>query len=297
MPAAPLISVVMPVWNGERYLSQAIDSILNQTFRDFEFIILDDGSTDASPRILADYQARDPRVRVIRLNHEGIVVALNRGIAEARSEWIARMDCDDIAYPERLESQFAELQKSGASLCHTQVRLIGDPRWLTPAGRFVRSQALLKLRFCFQCVIVHPTVMFRRSRFHALGGYLPEERHAEDYSLWSRFLQSDRIIGLSEPLLDFRVHGDSISKLKADVQELLSRTIGIRNCEVFLGLNHADATRAYDALYQDALGKAALRDWMWFLCRCAPRLRSQSLEMWAWLASRTLRNLLARMHP
>lgn len=286
----------MPVWNGERYLREAIDSILAQTFRDFEFLILDDGSTDSTPLILADYAKRDARIRIIHLQHEGIVVALNRGVEEARGEWIARMDCDDIAHPERFAQQFKALQKSGAALCHTHIRIIGDPRWITPAGRFIRSNALLKLRFCFQCAIVHPTVMFRKDRFQELGGYLPEERHAEDFGLWGKFLASERVVGIAKPLLDFRVHGESISKQKAQTQSSLARMIATRHCEEFLSLRGDIASRAYEILLQNAHYEASLGDWFWFLFRCAPRLREQSVEMWFWLASRTMKNNFRNRH-
>src|ERR1700690_1943654 len=104
----PCISVVMPVWNGETFLREAIDSILSQTFADFELIIVDDGSTDGTAKILASYP--DARLRVFRLDHAGIVVALNFGAAQARGTWIARQDADDISWPGRLEAQWKALQ-------------------------------------------------------------------------------------------------------------------------------------------------------------------------------------------
>src|SRR5687768_1555420 len=109
MPAggrtARMISVVMPVYNGERFVSQAVDSVLGQTFRDFEFLIVDDGSTDHTPEILRAFERRDGRVRVIQNNHGGISSALTRGIDESRREWVARIDADDIALPDRFEKQ------------------------------------------------------------------------------------------------------------------------------------------------------------------------------------------------
>ncbi len=115
----------MPGWNGETYLREAIDSILGQTFRDFEFLILDDGSTDSIPSIMAEYAKLDPRIRIIPLDHQGIVIALNRGVQEARADWNARMDCDDIARPEHFARQWEAAQaKPGAVLCHTQTRVI-----------------------------------------------------------------------------------------------------------------------------------------------------------------------------
>jgi len=294
MNEPPLISIVMPVWNGERYLAEAIQSILDQTFREFEFIILDDGSTDGTPEILTRYASGDSRIRVIRLGHEGIVTALNRGVAESRAAWIARMDADDISHPERLARQWEVIEKNPqAVLCHTHVNIIGDPAYVTKAGRFIRSQALTALRLCFQCPIVHPTVMFRKEAFLKYGGYLQEERHAEDFALWGRMINHGPVIGIPEPSLDFRVHASSISKQQAAAQEALSQKISIRHCSQFMNLDQARATRAYRAL-QGTHVTAPVREWVWFVFNCLPRMRWQSLEMWAWVASRTIQILKLR---
>lgn len=288
----PKISVVMPVWNGERYLREAVESILNQTFREFEFIILDDGSTDRTPEILAEFAARDSRVRVIRLAHEGIVIALNRGVAEAKAQWIARMDADDVARPERLARQWEALRNNPeAVLCHTHIHIIGDPKYVTPAGRFIRTKALLALRLCFQCPIVHPTVIFSKAAFIECGGYVPEERHAEDYGLWGRLLMMGEVIGCAEPLLDFRVHADSISKIKSDTQQAITQKVAVRHCSNFMNLDEATALRAYHVFRSDFPGNP-LRKWLWFTLCCLPRMRWKSLEMWAWVGVRTKQIIL-----
>jgi glycosyltransferase involved in cell wall biosynthesis len=290
--SSPLISVIMPVWNGEAHLREAIDSILNQTFRDFEFLILDDGSTDSTPAILAEYADQDPRIRIIPLDHQGIVIALNRGVDEARADWIARMDCDDIAHPERLERQWEALQaKPDAVLCHTQIHIFGEDAYVTPAARLIRSEAMLRLRLCYQCPIVHPTVMFRKDAFQIVGGYLAEERHAEDYSLWGRMIGRGSVVGITRPMLNFRVHASSISKQKADVQIPLSEAIALRHCRQFLHLDDRKVGRAWNALRYQSSG-SGLRDWFWLLSHCLPRMEKQSLEMWLWAAHATVRRLL-----
>ncbi len=284
----PKISVIMPVWNGEAYLATAIDSILVQTWTDFEFIILDDGSTDRSPEIIADYANKDSRIRVIRLDHQGIVIALNRGVAEAHAEWIARMDCDDIAHPERLQRQCDTMRKHPeAVLCHTHIRLIGDHQSSTPLGRFIRTRSLLALRLCYQSPIAHPSVMFKKETFLACGEYQQKERHAEDFSLWGRMLVAGDVIGIAEPLLDFRVHSNSISKQMNETQMTLSRDIAIGHCMSFMSLDEITATRAYRTLCRFNHANV-ISEWIWFVTRCLPKLRWKSFEMWAWIVSRSI---------
>lgn len=282
----PAISVIMPVWNGASHLREAIESILGQTEKEFEFIIIDDGSTDDTVSIIGSYQ--DPRIRLIRQEHEGIVVALNRGVAEARADWIARMDADDVAYPERFAKQLALVRESPeAVLCHTQIRIVGEERYVTPAGRFIRGDGLIRLRLCYQSPIVHPTVMFRKDAFFACGGYLAEERHAEDFGLWGRLVVRGSVVGIATPLLDFRVHQGSISKQKLDDQMSLSQQIALRHCRKFMRLNPAEAERAMGALTYMGSG-STLRDWWWLVFHGLPRLEKQGIELWAWALRKTV---------
>lgn len=275
----------MPVWNGASHLREAIDSILSQTERNFEFLIIDDGSTDDTVEIIKEYQ--DPRIRLIQQAHEGIVVALNRGVAESRAAWIARMDADDISYPQRFETQLALVRKNtNAVLCHTQIRIIGEERYVTKVGRFIRSEGLIQLRLCYQCAILHPTVMFKKDAFLACGGYLPEERHAEDYGLWGRLVLQGAIVGSATPLLEFRVHQGSISKQKHEVQMALSLEIALKHCRDFMRLDPEEAKRALDAL-RYRYSESALRDWFWLIFYCLPRLKKQGWELWIWAVKKS----------
>ena len=287
----PEVSVVMPVWNGAKYLREAVQSIITQSFEDFEFLILDDGSTDETPRILEHFARRDSRIRVIDLAHEGIVTALNRGVAEARGDWIARMDCDDIAHHQRFAKQMRALKETpGAALCHTAIKQIGEPQFRTKLPRFPRSQAMVAARLCYQSSIVHPTVVFSKGAFLNVGGYHSEERHAEDYGLWGRMWSVGKFVGINEPLLQFRVHGGSISKQMADVQAALTKAIAQRHCAEFMGLNQSEAQRAHGAI-TEAKREKRPSEWLWFVSRCLPKLRWQSAELWAWAASQTVRRL------
>jgi glycosyltransferase involved in cell wall biosynthesis len=280
----------MPVWNGEKFLAAAVDSLLAQTFTDFELLLIDDGSTDRTPEILRNYT--DPRLRVLRLDHAGIVVALNHGLAEAKGDWIARLDADDISEPRRLELQWQAVNRNPrAVLCHTGTALFGDAGIMSGMARLPRSRSFMALRLCYQCPIVHSTVMFKRVVALAAGGYLPEERHAEDFSLWSRMLEQGEFVALPEKLVRFRLHPQSVSRQNLEVQKALARKIGVRHCREFMRLNEPDAVRA-NILLLAPTRERKWRDWWWFLTRCVPRLRWWSVETFGWLTWQTVKLIM-----
>ena len=288
----PRISILMPVWNGEQFLTAAVDSLLAQTFTDFELLVIDDGSTDRTPEILRAYA--DPRLRVLRLEHAGIVVALNHGLSQAKAEWIARLDADDISLPDRLEHQWRVVnRKPGTVLCHTDVTFFGDGAAPAARPRLPRSRSFTALRLCYQSPIVHSTVLFKKSAALAVGGYLPEERHAEDFSLWGRLLEQGEFIGLPGRALKLRLHSQSVSQKNLEVQQALARQIGTRHCRQFFRLNETEASRV-NALLLAAPRDRSGRDWWWFLTHCVPRLRWHSLETYGWLLSQTTKLILHR---
>ena len=288
----PRISILMPVWNGEKFLAAAVDSVLAQTFTDFELLVIDDGSTDRTPEILR--ACPDPRLRVLRLDHAGIVVALNHGLAEAKADWIARLDADDLSEPRRLEIQWQAVNRHPqAVLCHSAVTFFGDVGVTPGAARLPRSRSFMALRLCYQCPIVHSTVVFKKELALAVGGYLPDERHAEDFSLWGRLLAQGEFVALPEKLVRFRVHDQSVSRQNLAAQQALARRIGTRHCVKFLQLGEAAADRANQLLLL-APRERAWRDWWWFLTRCAPRLRWHSAETLGWLGWQTVKVLFRR---
>lgn len=220
MPRPPRISVVMPVHNGETYLPLAIESILRQTFTDFEFIILDDGSTDRSRAILDFYARSDGRVRPILCAHRGITAILNDGLAAARGEFIARMDADDISLPERLATQlrFLDNQPEVVAL-GSALEVIdpdGDPihimRW--PGDHEEIDRRLL----LGQGGLPHPAALMRRRTLNDAGGYREQFVVAQDKDLWLRLAERGRLANLAEPLLRYRQHLRSISSLRQDEQ-------------------------------------------------------------------------------
>ena len=216
----PDLSVVMSVYNGEKYLSEAIESVLSQTYRDFEFIIIDDGSTDGSLRILHDYAGRDPRVRVIEQENTGLTVALCRGLDLSGGTYVARMDADDISLPQRFEKQLALLvSRPDLSACTCDVERFSDDGAISTTSKMGVDPRLIPLYLCFANRIEgHGQVMFRRSAYDAAGGYDPSFRYAQDYDLWTRLLDVGGFGVVDETLYKFRTGHDSISKRSKSAQ-------------------------------------------------------------------------------
>lgn len=212
MPGAPLVSVVMPVYNGEAYVREAVDSILRQTLGDFELIIFDDGSTDRTPEILRDLARADPRIRLLRHEVSDVIGAVNRGCAEARGPYIARMDADDIAFPERLERQIGHLDpRPGLAVLGAAMQYLGPDGPLPHLLRHPSEAGEVRMALQQRCSLAHPTVVIRRAVFAAAGGYRHAFVHAEDYDLWLRIAERHDLANLPEPLLYHRLHRGQVS--------------------------------------------------------------------------------------
>jgi glycosyltransferase involved in cell wall biosynthesis len=218
---SPLISVLLPVRNGERFLPAALDSLAAQTFGDFEAILVDDGSTDGTPALLAAAAARDPRFRVERGPGEGVAAALARAIAPAQGRYLARLDADDLARPERFARQLAYLE------AHPKLVVLGTGyEEIDEQGAVLRRQrmptepaevrAILPRTNC----IAHPTVMMRREAVAQVGGYRRTFEGAEDYDLWLRLLEIGELANLAEPLLGYRRHGTAAMLRRARLSAL-----------------------------------------------------------------------------
>jgi glycosyltransferase involved in cell wall biosynthesis len=220
--APPLISVLLPVRDAAPYLDAALDSLGRQTLGDFEIIAIDDGSTDGSRDILARHAAADPRIGVHAQAPKGLVATLNRGLALARGTYLARMDADDIAWPERFAAQAAFLAgRQSVAVVGGAVQEIdaaGRPgtirRW--PAEP-TAIRALLPKRNC----IAHPTVMARRASLVAAGGYRAAFLAAEDYDLWLRLSEMADLANLPAVVLSHRLHKATVS-IDQVAQQILS---------------------------------------------------------------------------
>ena len=224
---APAISVLMPVFNAQRYLAAAIDSILSQTFTDFELVIVNDGSTDDSPAILEDFARHDPRIRIISRPNTGIVGALNDGLAECRAEFIARMDADDLSRPTRFALQYQHLNDNpDCVLVGSRVLLIdpdGSPirEWITELTHEQIDRAHLERGW----PVVHPSVMMRRAPLQQVGGYRKQYETLEDLDLFLRLAEIGKLANLPEVLLDYRQHFSSICHTKSDQQNAIRDAI------------------------------------------------------------------------
>ncbi|WP_051292804.1 glycosyltransferase family 2 protein [Citrifermentans bremense] len=206
---APHISVVLPVYNGEKYLNEAINSILTQTFADFEFIIIDDGSTDSSLEILKRYQQEDVRIKVVVQENQNLATTLNNLIELATGEWIARMDQDDIALPHRFERQLDLLERTGADICGTWVKFFGS--WDRRTWKTYQSDEAIKIQMLFNSPFAHPTIMMRTDLAKKLK-YDKACEKAEDYDLWVRAAQVGwNMVNVPEVLLLYRRHASQIT--------------------------------------------------------------------------------------
>jgi len=208
----PKISVIMSVYNSEKYLREAVLSVLGQTYKDFEFIIINDGSTDNSLKTLKEFEDQDSRIKLISRENKGLVDSLNEGIKMAQGEYIARMDADDISVPERLEKQLKWAAENDLAVCGTwaeEIDSIGnevkDLNYPPVVGR-VRFFTLL------HCPFIHPSVIFRKDIFEKVGGYRGKFKHIEDYELWTRIVFKYKTGNIPEILLKYRIHNEQITK-------------------------------------------------------------------------------------
>lgn len=220
--STPALSVLLPVYNGERFLGEAIESILAQTVTDFEFIIINDGSRDGTGAIIDHYAARDGRIRVFHQENRGLVDTLNRGIALARAPLIARMDADDISLPRRFELQLPRFEnRPDLAVVGGLIILIDDfGRTIRLADYPTGGAELIRL-LNHDPPVAHPTVIMRRHVVASLGGYRRQYKHAEDYDLWLRVHEAGYAIeNVGVPVLHYRQHAEKVSFQHSQQQTL-----------------------------------------------------------------------------
>ena len=222
---APTVSVVMSVYNAGRFLRPAMDSVLGQTFRDVEYVVIDDGSTDDSPRVLREYAGRDPRVRLTLRGNKGLTATLNEALHQARGEFVARMDCDDVSLPRRFEHQLAYLRANPDVVCAGgHFELIDEKgRLLTRLRPPSDDASIQKLLLAGHTAICHPAAMMRRESVARVGGYDEFFRTTQDLDLWLRLGEIGKLGNVPEVVLQFRQHGGSVSETKREEQRRFGR--------------------------------------------------------------------------
>ncbi|MFH1171538.1 MAG: glycosyltransferase [bacterium] len=219
----PAISVVLTTYNGERYLGQTLDSILNQTFREYELIIVDDASTDSTPSILHDAGGKDPRIVLVRNEKNlGGTASLNRGLERARGRYIAIMDHDDISLPERLQKEFAFLEDHpDIFLVGTRANIIDERGKIVSTSKTPTDPEALARILRKRNPFYHPSIMFRNN---GTVRYREKIRYVMDYDLYLRLLtERKRLANLPDVLLQYRLVPTSASLLKREQQELFAR--------------------------------------------------------------------------
>jgi len=204
---SPAVSIVMPVFNGERFLRDAVESVLAESFRDLELVVLDDGSTDATPEILTEYASEDSRVRIHREEGETLAQTLNRCVGHCSAPLLARLDADDVSIPGRLEDQVGFMEANPqVALLGGQAELIDEDGEAFGIAEYPTGDA--DLRRALQTInpFVHSAIVMRRSAFDAAGGYRASLPHAEDLDLWLRIAELGGLANLPGPVVRYRIH-------------------------------------------------------------------------------------------
>jgi len=305
----PKVSVLLPVFNSQEFLPAALDSLLTQSLGNIEVIAINDGSVDSSAVILENYAAGDARVSVYHQANRGLPATLNRGLALARGEYLARMDADDISCPRRLERQVEYLDNHPVvGVCGTWVETLSDANPVT--WRYPVDDAGIRCHNLFSPALAHPTIMFRKTVVQSAGGYSLDWAVAEDYELWLRLSSATQFANLPEALLRLRLHGrqkgrreTQDGKMRAAMRVLHAtelRKLGLEATDAELDLHgeiraqsfaasrtfilRADAwlrkmrsaNRASQYLPDSALSKLLAEKW-WVICsQAAPQ------GWWAW---------------
>lgn len=251
------ISVLMPVYNGEKYIKKAIESILNQSYTNFEFIIINDGSTDKSEQIIKSYN--DYRIRFINnAENKGLISTLNEGLKKATGKYIARMDQDDISLPYRFEKQYTYLEKNpDISLIGSFAELINANDKRIGIKECPIEYSLIKFHLIYHNPFIHSSIFFRREDIIKLGEYNKNYEHAEDYELYSRIIKKYKIANIPIILLKYRIHEQCTGYIpeRKRIQEINCEKIFFNNINNYIKIEWNDFMIYKKALFDGATFK------------------------------------------
>jgi len=233
----PEVSVVIAVYNGAKYISETLDSILNQTYTNWECIVVDDGSTDATCELVEKYIKKDNRFKIIKTSGgNGPYIAANIGIKEAQGEYIARSDADDISLPQRIQLQYSLLLKNKKiNLCGTLHYALFE-NGKTTFKSYDTDPFFLKWQLLFQNRLVHSTMMMRKKWIESIG-YYPEKPLAQDWHIWLQASNSDSLYIINRPLVKWRIHSSSITKMSNKLQLLEASKVSLLNLKTHEGIS------------------------------------------------------------
>jgi hypothetical protein len=295
----PELTVIMTVYNGEPYLAPALDSVLTQSIRNFDILVIDDGSTDGTPAILENYAGRDSRITVISQENRGVVAALNRAYALVQTPYIARLDADDISAPQRLERQLNFLGRN------PDVALLGGAATIiNHAGDILQSLDLysrdiptssadIKSVLPERNVFINSAVVVRRDAVLDAGGYRRPFQTAEDYDMWLRIAERHEVANLPEVIAQYRVHPSQTTTTRLEQQILAG--IGSRVSSNLRQLQKDDPFGSTEAVTRESLyrlgvspgdidlevAKAAAH-WAWVMRRAGYHQAAASMARMAW---------------
>lgn len=244
----PALSVLISVFNGARFLHEAMDSVLSQDFGDFECVVINDGSTDDSAAILDGYAARDERVRIFHQANVGLVAALNRGLEQCRAPLIARMDADDVCLPGRFSAQIARMQAAAdLAVLGGQIQIMSEAGELIRLSRYPTTRRDVANFIGLGSPLAHPATIIRKDVLARIGPYRRAFAHAEDYELWLRIHDAGYAIeNLDLPLIGYRQHAGNVSAIHRHQQAVATLVARLAHRARVKGL--PDPTASADVL-------------------------------------------------
>ncbi len=261
-------SVILPIYNAEQYLHEAIISVLNQSFKNFELLLLNDGSTDNSAEIIDYYVSNDPRCRSFHWLNRGLITTLNLGISEAKADIIIRMDADDICRPDRFLKQMQFLNQHHDHVAVGSKITLIDPEGL-PIGPFPTDLNHEDIDTAHLAgkggAIAHPSVAMRKNAVIKVGGYRSEFQHAEDIDLFLRLAEVGKLANLADVLLEYRQHPNSIGYKHAQTQRASARRAiaETKKRRKITELTLAHATEDFSTATENSLSDIH-RKWAWW---------------------------------